>query len=302
MDSCGVYPASLSNQIECIHKEPVETMDSTDSLKKFVRLLESSSVSLVKLDSAGRPVAGGASGCLVDYKGKRYLLTVAHAMREGPPLSLSIRWDSDKRAVMTQQIGKCLSRAAIGTLQPGSTTIDDIQMTEIDFAYCRYPFNFIPEFQELDQSGSEKILQARPCAIYGEQQLASPDPQKSYGFAGHTRPCLEPHPEIEILSTRLQVCTGLTLVGKNGYFDIFQLPVKHPGHEFFEGCSGAPVIDVDGNLVGLIVKGNTDDSTISAVPINLCTQILDYELISDDTLANEPETSSKWFKSTEIDR
>lgn len=155
-------------------------------------------------------------------------------------------------------------------------------MTEIDFAYCRYPFEYIPEFQVLDQSGSGKILRERPCAVYGEKQLAIAAPHKSYGFAGHTRPCLEPHPEITILSTKMLVCTGLTLVGKYDYFDVFQLSIKHPGHQFFEGCSGAPIVDVGGNLVGLIVKGNTESETISAVPISLCTQILDYDLLSKE--------------------
>lgn len=251
----------------------------TDS-KRFIHLLESSSVSLVKLDSTGRPVAGGASGCLLDYKGKRFLLTVAHATRKGPPLALAIKWDSTKRAVLTHQIGNCLSTVAIGKLAPGNPSIDDIPMTEIDFAYCRYPFEYVPEFQELDQSGSGRILSARPCVVYAEEQLALPDPHKNYGFAGHTRPCSEPHPEITILSTRLQVCAGLTLACKRDYFDVFQLPVKHPGHKFFEGCSGAPVIDADGNLVGLVVRGDAKDSTISAVPISLCAQILDYDLLA----------------------
>lgn len=250
--------------------------DSEQNKRK--EMLQTSSVPLVKLDSNHQLVAGGASGCLLDYKGTRFLLTVAHAMREGPPLSLAIRWDPAQNGVLTHGIGECLSSVSVGTLVPDSKTIDLTQLNKIDFAYCRYPFDHVPDFQELDQSGSGKVLSSRPCVVYNEAQIVQPDPQTIYGFAGHTRTCLELHPMMTIRSTKLTVCDGLMLVGVDSYFYLFQLPMKHPGHEFFEGCSGAPVIDSDGNLVGLVVRGDEEDSTISVIPMSICTQILDLDL------------------------
>lgn len=241
-------------------------------------MLQTSSVPLVRLDASHQLVDGGASGCLLDYKGKRFLLTVAHAIKEGPPLSLAIRWEPSQNAVLTHEIGKCLSTISVGTLVPESKTIDLTQLNKIDFAYCRYPFDHVPDFQELDQSGSGKVLSSRPCVVYNEAQIVEPNPQKLYGFAGHTRTRLELHPMITIRSTQLTVCDGLMLVGVDSYFYRFKLPMKHPGHEFFHGCSGAPVVDSDGNLVGLVVRGHEVDSTISVIPMGICTEILELDL------------------------
>lgn len=66
--------------------------------------LEVSSVPLAKLNDANLP-EGFASGCLMDYYGRRLLLTVAHAAREGPPLALALGWDAGRRRVNLWQLG-----------------------------------------------------------------------------------------------------------------------------------------------------------------------------------------------------
>ena len=48
----------------------------------------------------------------------------------------------------------------------------------------------------------------------------------------------------------------------------FSLKGKHPGHEEFEGCSGAPILDGDGNVVALVCGGNTYSNTIRGISLS----------------------------------
>ena len=45
---------------------------------------------------------------------------------------------------------------------------------------------------------------------------------------------------------------GLRYIGVSDDFYIFKLPLAHPGHEHFRGCSGAPIIDTHGKTVALV--------------------------------------------------
>ena len=47
----------------------------------------------------------------------------------------------------------------------------------------------------------------------------------------------------------------------------FRLPVPHPGHGAFEGCSGAPIVDLNRKVVTLVVGGNTEKNTIQGIAI-----------------------------------
>jgi hypothetical protein len=48
----------------------------------------------------------------------------------------------------------------------------------------------------------------------------------------------------------------------------FKLPVEHPGHEAFHGCSGSPIVDLNRNVVALVVGGDLAINTVRGVAIN----------------------------------
>ena len=92
----------------------------------------------------------------------------------------------------------------------------------------------------------------------------SPAKNIFYGFCGSVKPLVEPHLTATIFSGELSNYVGLTYARSEGDFHVFNLPTLHGGHENFKGCSGAPVIDELGNVVGLVSCGVEDANEIWA--------------------------------------
>lgn len=93
-----------------------------------------------------------------------------------------------------------------------------------------------------------------------------------YGFSGHTQLEELPHPTNSNLSV---LCATQTILGDLFYTETkddmhyFKLPGKHPGHIYFEGCSGAPIINERGQPVALVVGGDIEEDIIWGVPDDL---------------------------------
>jgi|GEM_PF-6867996 len=47
------------------------------------------------------------------------------------------------------------------------------------------------------------------------------------------------------LITELRTYTNQYMGDEDDYY-VFELPFAHPGHEHFQGCSGAPIVDAKG--------------------------------------------------------
>lgn len=56
----------------------------------------------------------------------------------------------------------------------------------------------------------------------------------------------------------------------------FKMPEKHPGHEWFKGCSGAPIIGEDGKVVSLVSGGCIKNNEIYGNNLSKCIRTLDY--------------------------
>jgi hypothetical protein len=85
-----------------------------------------------------------------------------------------------------------------------------------------------------------------------------------YGFSGQVR--TEIHGSDQLVS-EMVVYPGLLYRGTENGYHTFKLPVRHPGHDAFSGCSGAPIIDTKGRLVALVCSGDTSDDTIVGVSL-----------------------------------
>ena len=137
----------------------------------------------------------------------------------------------------------------------------------LDFAICDISHNQdVPLLQDLDQNGTGKVIKEQKRVIYTEKDLCNPQKGIEYGFAGTTLSKVENHPAITIGSGVVRVVSGLSYIGDSDGFHQFRLPVKHPGHQVFEGCSGAPIIDQDGHIVAFVCGGDKDKSTIRGFP------------------------------------
>jgi hypothetical protein len=56
--------------------------------------------------------------------------------------------------------------------------------------------------------------------------------------------------------------------------------MEYPGHEYFKGCSGAPILDSDGKLVALVCMGVPAVNSIYGVSVKRYKAALDI-LVGD---------------------
>jgi hypothetical protein len=229
--------------------------------------LEVSSVRIAKINKAKLP-EGFASGCLIDYHGRRLLLTAAHAADDGPPLALALGWDPAMRRMNLWNLGglNFLGRAQ---LEPGKS-LDEMEVTPVDFAYVDVPAGLQPKLEKVDpQTGN--ILESRACKVWPASAIAEPKVGTRYGFAGHTKPSLEDHSllaaDVKFCCTEHCICFPLSFASQQDDRCAFQLPIEHPGHAFFKGCSGAPIIDEEGHVVALVSAGSIEDSMIYGISL-----------------------------------
>jgi len=240
---------------------------STDDILRKLRV---SSVHLVNLDSDDQP-KGIASGCLLDCERSRLLITVAHAQQDGAPLAIELGWDEGQRQVVYHKVSRLTTMEFSFKLPQGVETdtleATDIEInTNIDFAFAKIPITVSPLCQQLNESG--KILASDSCTIWTMESITAPNPDQQYGFAGRTKPQLEKHAVVNILSTVFRVRYPLKFVGEQNGFYVFLLPDEKPSPGLFKGCSGAPIIDMDGHVVALHSASSRDRPLIYGVPLN----------------------------------
>ncbi|MFI3035873.1 hypothetical protein ACH54D_03210, partial [Atlantibacter hermannii] len=88
-----------------------------------------------------------------------------------------------------------------------------------------------------------------------------------YGFCGLIKPSIDQCGGNNSLVTEPRIYTGLEYLRTEGDYHYFKLPFKHPGHQHFQGCSGAPIIGEDGKLVALVCGGNIDTDELWGISL-----------------------------------
>ncbi len=209
-----------------------------------------SSCQLCELDVDRHPVSVG-SGCLVRLPDTRLLLlTVSQVTGNHGNWAIQLSYDSARGSVCYQ----------IGTLNYlARLTLREATATDVDFAYALVPSDLQAFRDELTSDG--QVISHHPVAIFDWPSQATPSAGDSFSFAGtvlaamHTNPV---DPARPILASELRAYTDLSYIRREGDFHVFGLPFPHPGHEHFQGCSGAPIISSTGIPVGLVSSGRTD--------------------------------------------
>ncbi len=200
----------------CIEKRP------NKSILNWQSKLEVSFVPLSKFEEDDSFLGFGGSSALIDFRGSRFVCSVLHVFTNNR-ISLQLKWDPTNPLTSTLPLFPINSYDTV-------TTRPKLQ----DFAICDISHNSnVPMFQELEQSGTGKIIREQPRTIYTKADLHTPQKGMEYGFAGTTLPKREDHPLITIGSGIVRVVSGLSYEGDSNGFHQFKLPVKHPGHEFF---------------------------------------------------------------------
>ncbi len=222
----------------------------------FEERLRLSSVPLVRLNDENKP-DGFASGALIDYGGKRALLTVWHATGDQKKWAVQVKYESGQ-GMLNRVIG------SMNFLAKGSLTKPTAKLEPVDFSYAIVPPDLVAFRQEIDFP--DVIKSEVPITVHAPTLLDVPAAGENYGFCGLVMPVQEEHFGKTYIERQQRVYQQLSFLRTEGDYHYFSLPFPHPGHEHFKGCSGAPVLSEKGAFVGLLCgPGNDGTNEIRAV-------------------------------------
>ena len=235
---------------------------TSDEIDQWLKWIPLTSIPLKRLDQTNSPIEI-CSGCLVNYHGRRFLLTVSHAVNLGSRDWVIELGNDQQRGAEFYRPARFCYLAGIN-LSAG-------EIANFDYAYAEVPIDLQPTFQLLTPFGA---MSAKHCRhVFDLAAVAEPDGSQHYAFAGEIHP--ERHEPLGFV-TEVGVYPGLRFIHTIETFHQFRLPVEHPGHDFFRGCSGAPIVDTSRRLVALVSSGNFDQNTVYGVPLSRYRFALDF--------------------------
>ena len=109
------------------------------------------------------------------------------------------------------------------------------------------------------------FLPSIPNHVFDTDTIDKPNLNQIYGFSGRVR---TERPENNAFVSDMVVYPGLEYLHTESEIHHFKLPVPHPGHDAFQGCSGSPIIDFNRKAVALVVNGDIPTDTIQGVAIS----------------------------------
>lgn len=224
-----------------------------DERNKWLEWVLITSIPLKRLGPGGSPV-GIASGCLVNYQGRRFILTVAHAINLGSSDWVIELGNDEEKGAEIYQPARFIY---LGEMNKG---MDEI--ASVDYTYAEVSADLEPTFQLLTPFGPKSEKRRRH--VFDLAAVGEPDTNETYAFSGEINP--EMHNPLGLV-TDLTVYPGLRYIKSDGRFYQFKLPVPHPGHSSFSGCSGAPIVDTNGRLVALVSHGTIPENVVYGIAL-----------------------------------
>jgi hypothetical protein len=232
----------------------------------FCKFVELASIPLRQL---GPDMLPGriASGCLVDYRGQRWVFTVAHAMENTGNWAIEVGYEPG-RGTKLYKIGQLSFVARYDRTTGGS-------FETLDMAYTRVPSDLQPRWQPSNEQG--QIIHDQPRIILSADLQAQPRGNEEYGFAGNVEPTIETHFGDVYVGTKAACYMDLQFVREENEFYLFKLPFDRPGDLYFRGTSGSPICDREGNVVALVCGPGDTPDTIRGIKIGYFRSALDVE-------------------------
>lgn len=224
------------------------------------------SIPLRRIDEDGQ-VVGRATGTLIDYVGRRFLLSVEHAVNRG-----STGWAIE----LGYDLNRGMKVFHINTFAyVAEFTRSSGLLRELDLCLAEVPRSLESRYEYRTRLG---LFDQRPHHVFQPDLYATPNPQGVFAFSGQVKP--EQHAQATFVA-EMVAYPNLKFLQSENELHIFQLPVPHPGHDAFRGCSGAPVVDMNRHVVELVTGGDVPSNTIHGVALQWCVPGLNHLLASD---------------------
>jgi hypothetical protein len=212
------------------------------------------------------------SGCLINYLDRLFFISVFHVTNYDLTAFLETNLPPNEIGPPIQPIGGLCSFDLFEvTKDMEIKEFEDLlkkplETLDVTFAEVKHPITLLQP--EMD-FGAFKI-DAGHKIILSSDNLAIPTKDKTYGFYGKIKhkyngKYLEMTPTFK---------HSLTFHRTNKYFHMFLAPETIVNKEDYEGCSGAPILDSDGNIVALACKILVGSKVIYGFSIQECMKLL----------------------------
>ena len=202
-------------------------------------LCMSSTLQLFSYDADSRDLSnptGMFGGCLY----KDWLFSVYHGFEPKEEVAFCFIKEGERGRLYSRLAPECMSLISIYEANP--------QPRFIDFLYQKFPNELQPESYLVDDSG---IVTKFPIRRF--EKLVEPNIAGEYFFFGNTRGkvCRELNAiTYHSIFRKLEYCTEV-----KDFMLEFELDEPIEDSICYEGTSGAPIVDENGDLVSLVVSG-----------------------------------------------
>lgn len=219
----------------------------------------------------GEEVLAFGSGTMLDFEGRRFLVTAGHVARI----------DSKGWAIVVQQHpdGRLEYYRPNAFVHIGEGRRSTSSLRLLDLCVAQVAANLETWYEFRTPRG---LFDKRPHHVFDAAALAGPEHDQIYGFSGRVR--TEMHAP-QTFASEMTVFPGLSYLRTEEEEYVFSLPVAHPGHEAFRGSSGSPMCDFTRRLVSIVVRGKDEDNTLRGVAIERVLPALQF--LAAQTTAGE---------------
>lgn len=228
---------------------------------EWLRWVRVTSIPLVQLGVDGAVVAHG-DGMMLNHAGCRFVLAVEHVVKR----------DATGWAVVVQQDGHGRMEyyqpnffSYVGEIKSSS---GEVRLLDLCAAQVSPDLETWYEYRT-PQGLFDKV----PHHIFDERSLSEPTAEEVYAFSGQVR--TERHGPNALVSDMV-IYPGLRYSHTEREIHHFKLPVTHPGHDAFQGCSGSPLVDTNRNVVALVVGGDIPSNTVKGIAIDRVLSNLEF--------------------------
>lgn len=219
---------------------------------------------------------GYGTGFLLEYRNLNLFVTVEHLNKCGGQHFV----ESGKIVGGLQELLPIptLNHAGFATIDPSGdpaelaekirdgSIIGDLDKLDVGFTEVA---NIPPLFQREIQVTEKVKIELGPKAMLMSSLEPTLDQHESFGFAGR----VAAKDGGDALQDK--IVTGLRSPTVNGRWTIFKLPRPIGSAAEFQGCSGAPILDSQGQLSGIVVGGRKGEDSLYAFNVRTLKYLID---------------------------
>lgn len=251
----------------------------------------------------GQP-SGHASGCLVEYKNKKYFFSVEHAVKKAN-FYLQKKYIPKLARTELSGVGQFnrIGKLVVNEQMKNNPFLFEQQLDDmindnptkenfVDFAYKEITddtFKLNCFFQLIIQENFGTITRELKKKYFKINQKIIPKKNEICKFAGFVLPTTFPSRDGSIIKEYCLQKSEIEFLGnwekKEGYYKFKSLkPMLND--VFYEGCSGSPILNSNGRIVALVNEGCASRNEIYGISIETCKQYINLDILANNILEN----------------